>query len=443
MNMNKKTENMKIFLGVFFIVTAAIAFAACSGKSSVPGHTHGGGSEDLSAATLTARQMKSIGIGFGKLEKKQLAASIKANGILKAPNQNKANITSPISGIVKSISVQAGSAVAKGQIIATIASVPLIAMQEEYLSIASKLDLARIEYKRQSELQQGDANALKIMQQAEAEMKALLAQSVSLQKQLELIGINAKTLSHENIQSIVSVVSPISGALSHISVNIGSYVDVNNPVAEVIDNSRLHLDLFVYEKDIGKLRDGQIIHFTLTNNPGKEYDAKIFAISNTFEPNTKAIAVHANVEGDKQGLIDGMNVTALISLDAAVLDAVPNEAIVNYRGLDYIFIVSENNTHEGHTHESHEGHTHESHEGHTHESHEGHTHESHETASPSDAEEGDALTFKKILVKKGVTDIGYTEITLLEDIPSNVKIVVKGAFFIMAKMTNQGEAHGH
>ncbi|MBK8927369.1 MAG: hypothetical protein IPM74_16080 [Crocinitomicaceae bacterium] len=60
-----------------------------------------------------------------------------------------------------------------------------------------------------------------------------------------------------------------------------------------------------------------------------------------MEPNTKTIAVHANVKGDKQGLIDGMNITAIVSLDNATVDAVPTSAIVNHEGQDYIFIATD------------------------------------------------------------------------------------------------------
>ena len=45
--------------------------------------------------------------------------------------------------------------------------------------------------------------------------------------------------------------------------------------------------------------------FILWDLPGREYDADVYAISNTFEQNTKAVAVHAKVKGNKQGLIDG------------------------------------------------------------------------------------------------------------------------------------------
>ena len=53
------------------------------------------------------------------------------------------------------------------------------------------------------------------------------------------------------------------------------------------------------------------------------------------------------------------------------------------------------------------------------------------------------MTFEKIPVRKGTTDVGYSEIALLKDIPANSKVVTDGAFFILAKMTNQGEGHAH
>ena len=57
-------------------------------------------------------------------------------------------------------------------------------------------------------------------------------------------------------------------------------------------------------------------------------------------------------------------------------------------------------------------------------------------------EEG-TTTFERIPVVKGTSDIGYSEITLLKDIPANAKIVTKGAFFVLGKMTNAGEGHAH
>ncbi len=411
------------------LLTVVFLISSCGGKSdSIKNNEveHHEEHENSNTVSLTAEQIKSINLEFSVIEKKQLTASLKANGILNVPNQNKATVNTLMGGIIKSIFVQSGKNVEKGQIIATIANTSIITMQEEYLATCTKLNLYEIEFKRQQELQAGNATALKTLQTTESELNILKTRKASLQKQLEQIGLNIKTLTSENIQSLINITSPISGAISTISVNIGSYVDANNPIAEVIDNSQLHLDLFVYEKDLNKLKEGQTIHFTLTNNPGKEYDAKVYAISNTFEQNSKAIVVHAMVEGEKNGLIDGMNITALVSLENATVDALPTEAIVNYQGQDYIFVVTNSHNATEHKHDKEHEHTNE--------------HKHVETKIEIKNEE--ELEFERIPVRKGTTDIGYSEVTLLKDVPANAKIVTKGAFFILAKMTNSGE-HSH
>jgi len=246
-------------------------------------------------------------------------------------------------------------------------------------------------------LNAGNAGALKNLQSAESNLNALRTSKSSLQQQIQLMGINPASLSNGKLVSVLSVRSPISGVVSNVMVKMGSYVDVTTVVAEVVDNSRLHLDLFVYEKDLPKLKNNQTIHFTVTNNPGKEYDAQIFSLGSSFENESKAISVHAMVKGDKTDLIDGMSITANISLEKATLPAIPTGAIVSHQGQDYIFIVDSVDTKNGTT------------------------------------------LFKRVPVVKGTSDVGYSEITLLKEVPDTAKVVVKGAFFLLAKQTNIGE----
>lgn len=431
---------MNRFIIILSIMATTWLLSCCGTKATSnpemkQGEEHHDEHENPSTTTLTAEQMKSIKVELGSIEKKQLTSSLKANGILKVPNQNKATATAMMGGVIKSLLVQPGNNVSIGQTIATIANNALITMQEEFISVSAKVDLSQVEFTRQKELQAGNAGALKNLQTSEAELKMLKARKTSLQKQLELAGINVSNLSAENIQSVVNIVSPVSGSVSNVMVNIGSYVDANNPIAEIVDNSQLHLDLYVYEKDLAKLKIGQTIHFTLTNNAGKEYDADVYAISNTFEQNTKAIAVHAKVKGNKQGLIDGMSISALLSLENATLDAVPTNAIVSNEGQDYIFIVTDAHAEEEHHEHGKEEAAHKDDEN-------GHQHS--EAAASEDKKahhEEKETVFEKIPVRKGTTDVGYSEITLLKEVPANSKVVVNGAFFILAKMNNTGEGH--
>ncbi|WP_232372988.1 efflux RND transporter periplasmic adaptor subunit [Pinibacter aurantiacus] len=393
---------MKKFLFIIQGVFIAAAFASCGNNRNeeakqTEADTHiEAGKENT--ATLTEAQIKAIGIETGTIENKQLTSSLKANGVLQVPNQNKASISSVYSGVVKSLLVQPGNSVTKDQIIATIANPEFIQSQEEYLSLAPKIVLAEQEYSRQKELNEGNAGALKNLQAADAQLKALKTRKAALASQIQLMGINPQSLTSDKLNSVLAIRSPIAGVVSDVVVKIGSFVSNGTSIADIVDNSHLHVDLFVYEKDLSKLRENQVIHFTLTNNPGKEYDAEIYSLGSSFEGESKAVTVHAQVNGNKTGLIDGMNITAVISLDKNTAPAVPSDAIVTQQGQDYIFIVTG------------------------------------ESEKPEKM-----VTFEKVPVAKGTTDVGYTAITLLKQIPVETKVVTKGAFFVLAKMTNTGE----
>ena len=361
--------------------------------------------EDPNVAHFTEEQIKTVGIQMGSIESKELSNPIKVSGMLTVPNQNKAFVTPSYSGIVRSLYVQPGSYVSKGKVIATISNPDLIVMQQQLQQVNGQIRMAELEVTRAQQLYKGNAAPLKKFQQAQTDLATLRSQRSGLQKQLGSIG------AAQGYSSSLAVRAPISGTVSKVIAQIGSNVDMASPIAEIVSNAALHLDIYVYEKDLGKVQPGQTIHFTLTNSPGKEYDAKITSIGTAFEGESKTVPVHAQVVGDRTGLIDGMNVTAVISLDNQTAAAVPTEAIVNDKGQDFIFIMQNKDDKEG--------------------------------DNKKTVEEKE-ISFEKIPVAKGVTDLGYTQITPLKPMPPNAKIVTKNAFFILAKLNNKGEeGHGH
>ena len=428
--MKKFLITVMIFISLVFVVSCGAKGGSTetdnSGEAKAEeGHTDE--HENPNTATLTEEQIKSIGVELGTIEQKQLTASVKANGVLKVPNQNKASVNSVYRGVIKSLLVQPGNYVSKGQTIATIANPEFVQTQSEYLNVNAKISLAELEVNRQKELNAGNAGALKNLQAAETELRTLSTLRSTLQQQIQLMGINPSKLSNGKLISVLAVSSPISGVVSNVMVEMGSYVDVTTAVAEIVDNSQLHLDLFVYEKDLPKLKNNQTIHFTVTNNPGKEYDAQIYSLGSSFEGESKAVTVHAKVQGGKTGLIDGMNITAVISLEQSTVPAVPNDAIVTVDGQDYIFVLTD-------------GHAEDEHKNDGKDSVQQSSKDPHEHKEGEKKEEEKGKTFERIPVAKGKTDIGYTEITLLREIPKDAKIVTKGAFFVSAKMTN---SEGH
>jgi cobalt-zinc-cadmium efflux system membrane fusion protein len=374
-------------------------------------------------ATLTAAQIKTVGIQLGAIEQKELTATIRANGNLNVPNNNKANATSLYGGVIKTLNVQIGDHVRKGQVIATIANPQFIQLQEEYLNTASKITFAAQELARQKELNEGSAGAKKNLQSATAELNSLQTRRASLQQQIQLMGIDPGAISNTNLKAALVVTSPLNGTVSNVFAKIGSYVDVSSPVIEIVDNSSLHLDLQVFEKDLPLVKVGQTIHFTLTNNPTTEYDAKVFSIGSSFENESKTIAVHCKVNGNKSGLIDGMNITGIVSLNNVTTPAVPNDAIVNADGKYFVFVQTDKKAAAPHE-EGEEGHEHK------------------EEGEKEHKEDKGNMNFIKIEVLKGVSDMGYTAVTFVSEIPQHAKVVVKGAFFINAKLSNTG-GHDH
>ena len=391
------------------LITLFILLASCSSKKAEPAkeeeHTEEAPSNEVS---ITDLQMKTADIKLGTIELKNLKTSIKANGMLSVPNQNKAFITSVNSGVIRSLLIQPGSFVRKGQAVATIINPDIARLQQELQTVNAQISLGDIEYKRQKELVEGNAAPLKNVQRVQTELATLRVTRNSLQKQLSAMGISIASVSRGNIITTLTVMAPISGTVSNVSAQIGSNVDPSTPIAEIVNNSQLHLDLFVFEKDLPKLRANQVIHFTLTNNPGREYDAQVFSIGTAFVNESKTIPIHAIVKGDKTGLIEGMNITAVISIGEAVLPAVPTEAIVSFQGQDYIFVAKSNTSP---------------------------TRKDTDSSKTKDAE----LKFERVQVVKGTSDVGFTEVMLMKDLPPETQIVIKGAFFVLAKMTNTGE----
>jgi len=381
-----------------FILAAAFLFASCGNNATEKKEEEVKEQKpEGNFVSLTSEQIKTAGIELNSIEQKNLKSSIKANGMLMVPNQNKAFVTTIASGIIKTLLIQPGSYVKKGQVIATIVNADIAQQQQQLQTTNAQINLAEIELKRQQELVQGNAAPLKNVQKVQTELATLYATRNALQKQLSALGIPVSSVTKGDIITAIGIEAPISGTVSNVSAQIGSSVNPAAPIAEIVDNSLLHLDLFVYEKDLPKLQKDQTIHFTLTNSPGKEYDAQVFSIGTAFANESKTIPVHAVVKGDKAGLIEGMNITAVISIGEAVVPAVPNDALVSYQGLDYIFVLTNQKDSAG------------------------------------------SKTFQRVQVAKGVSDVGFTEITPVETLPAGVQIITKGAFFANAKMTNKGE----
>ena len=100
--MTKFLITVLILANLFFVVSCGSKTAETEKTAETKSEGEGADEHaNPNTATLTNEQIESIGVELGVIEQKQLTAAVKANGVLKVPNQNKASVNSIYSGVIK------------------------------------------------------------------------------------------------------------------------------------------------------------------------------------------------------------------------------------------------------------------------------------------------------------------------------------------------------
>lgn len=346
--------------------------------------------------SLSTAQMQSVGIVIGKIERKNLNSVVKANGQLAVPPQNKADVSVLSGGLIRKINVLEGQRVRQGQVLAMIENQELLKIQQDYLTVKNNFSYIQAEYKRQQQLAAAGAGTGKFLQAATANYHAELSKINAYESQLRQLGIPAASIAKGNMISQFPLVAPISGTVGQISANMGAFVQPGTSIMEVVDNSKIHCDLIVFEKDLMKVKVGQQVDFQLTNQENQQIRGKINGINKSFEKESKGVIVHAVIENTANlNLIPGMYVTALIGIGTQLSTAVPVDAVIRSEGKEYIFVV--------------------------------------------DKKTGDQVSFQQTEVKTGVSELGYIEISSLEKWGDDIEIAKKGAFYLQSKASGGAE----
>ena len=162
------------------------------------------------------------------------------------------------------------------------------------------------------------------------------------------------------------------------------------------------------------MKPGQTVRFVLTNQDNSEIQGKIFSVGKAFENETKSVAVHADILNDKQILIPGMYVNALIDIGKNAVNALPVDAVVKADGREFIFILEE-------------------------------IHDMSEKDAKQKAAEGTKKLyhFQRIEVKSGTAQLGYIQVTPLQKLEKDAKIVLKGSYYIQSHLLKSEGGGGH
>ena len=417
-----KRKNILYIAIVAVLTVVVVCVISYSGGESEPEKTeeaheeHEGEAITAKEVELNQAQFNASDIELGTFEMKNLSAVINANGYTKLPPQNQADVSVLVTGVVRSINVIEGQFVKKGQTIAVIESLEFTKLQEAYLTSKSNLEYLTTEYERQKTLNDENVNSKKALQRAKSDYETEKARNASLKKQLSTLNLSGSG----GAISTMSVKAPISGYITEVNVKIGTNAEPGKPMFTIVDNSKMHVDLLVYEKDLQKVKTGQTVRFILTNQDNVEIKGKIFSIGKAFENETKSVAVHADILNDKQILIPGMYVNALIDVGLNNVKALPVDAVIKADGREFIFVLEEHAKEEDHDEEVGHGHD------------DGHEHN-----------EGKSYHFQRIEVTTGTTQLGYVQVTILQQISTNAQIVLKGAYYIQSHLLKSEGGGGH
>ena len=248
------------------------------------------------------------------VEKGDINQTVSANGTINPVTL--VNVGTQVSGTVKKLYVDFNSRVEKGHI--------LLELDDALLAAQQKQSLANVR-NAEASLELATAN--------EARMRSLFAQEYVSRQELDS-AVQAKKSAEAQLQLAQATVekdranlaysvirSPVSGVVIDRSVDVGQTVaaSLQTPTLFKIaqDLSRMQIDANFAEADIGNIRVGHAVRFTVDAFPNRSFKGvvKLIRLNPTTVSNVVTYDVVINVDNPEQILFPGM--TAYVSIAVA------------------------------------------------------------------------------------------------------------------------------
>lgn len=253
------------------------------------------------------------------------------------------NIGTQVSGIIKEIFVDFNSSVKKGQLLAEIdpslfqaqvdkARGDLAAAQANYQKANSTYAYNRKNYERYKNMYEKNYVAKTELDLAESTYKSDAAQLNAAKASIN----QAKASLDNNLTNLkyTKIVSPVDGVVISRNVDVGQTVAASfqTPTLFMVaqDLNKMQIEVNVSEADIGKVKNGQEVTYTLDGYPDLTFKGVVsqVRISPTTISNVVTYTIVVQVDNESGKLIPGMsaNVTIVTNKKEDVF-AVPSEAL--------------------------------------------------------------------------------------------------------------------
>ena len=353
---------------------------------------------DFQNIPLSEKQVKAVDLKMGEAQEREMDAMLHVNGSLVLRAQDMGNVSSLMGGIVKNVYVKEGQMVSRGQVVATIENTDVVTLQREYYTAYKESEMARLELDRQKTLASAGAGIKKTLQMSEKNYKVAQANLLGTGRQLQQMGISIKQVAKGKFTTVFPLRAPISGTVSDMQASLGSYADMQTPLMKIRNNHAVECDLNVFEKDIAKVKVGDQVLVSLTNQPGVNVSGRVYGMNQYLNKGTKSVAVHVKLDAKRGAkLFEGMYVSGQIATGRQLCMTLPDKAIVSADGKQYVFALNQQHS------------------------------------------KGGTYSFSRHEVTTGVSNNGYTEVALCKHLKKGQKIVTDNAFYLASLTGDHGE----
>lgn len=290
--------------------------------------------------TLKPEQIQSSGITTLELGTKQSGELSGMPAQVTVPSNQLFVIATTLPALVAQTTAGVGDAVKKGQILARLQSPALAEAQRGLLQAATQEQLAKDNLTRDEQLWKDgiiSESRYRNTRSLYVEARAALTERKQM---LQISGMPetaiAKLLNSNNLNSLLTITSPIDGVVLEKNVNAGQHVDAATPLFKVAQLSPLSLEIQVPLGSIQGLKVGAAVSV-----PAYGASGKLIAIGRSLSSANQTVLLRALIEEGTENLRAGQFVEASIAT-AAIADQaqwnIPNSALARIGDKTFVFV---------------------------------------------------------------------------------------------------------
>ncbi|MEW5983687.1 MAG: efflux RND transporter periplasmic adaptor subunit [Acidobacteriota bacterium] len=284
--------------------------------------------------TLTPAEREHAGLQVVRAVRGEVRSELRAMGKLVAPQSRMAVVGYPFPARIAAVHVQVGDWVRPGSLLVTLQSEAVGTAKADFYTALADHELARQAFDREATLLKGGVGAQKAYQTSEAALKVAEARLEAAEKKLHVLGFTegqvAQTRASHEISPVITLHAPIAGKVTTSQAVLGAAVDQGTEILTLIDPTVLWVDAEIYERDLARVRPGQVVNVSVPAYPGEVFAGRVGYIGDIVKPETQTITVRADVANRdgrlKPGMFASVNFVlaerarALLIPDSAVLD---------------------------------------------------------------------------------------------------------------------------